>query len=210
MEKPRKQQPIKQKPTINKPVYNNTSNNNIYQPQQQAPVLQPPANVVDNSNTYKVLYAYASTAANQLSINVGDVLEIVRQGDPGGWWLAKKGGVEGWVPSAYIEKVVEKRTLIPVTNNYPSQSPQNSIKRPPMQANPGNNSTPKLATPMASNVVTMPRAAQQPQQLQSQPQPQSQGRVVRPVRPQIPQQPGGIRPGGPPSIPKKPSSLQDF
>ena len=119
----------------------------IKQVQQQRPLQ---SNSLKSSLTdlsvsnYKVLYAYAANGANQLSINVGDIIEIVKEGDAGGWWLGKLRGQEGWVPSAYIEKIVQQQPMSPVrpppiTNNYPTtrpaqqQSPQNTQQRSPAQ-----------------------------------------------------------------------------
>ena len=41
-----------------------------------------------------------------LTFSAGTRIEIVRQGDPGGWWLGRLNGKKGWFPSSYctIEK----------------------------------------------------------------------------------------------------------
>ncbi|KAK1755271.1 myosin-1 [Echria macrotheca] len=51
----------------------------------------------------KVLYDFAGQRENELSIRAGDIIEIVQKED-NGWWLAKTGGGQAWVPAAYVEE----------------------------------------------------------------------------------------------------------
>ena len=53
---------------------------------------------------YKVTYDYEATDDTQLSLVKGETIDIVEEGEENGWWLGKIGGVEGWVPSAFLEK----------------------------------------------------------------------------------------------------------
>jgi myosin-1 len=70
----------------------------------------------------KVLYDFAGTKENELSIKAGQLIEIVQKENNGkflgpnnslfyhadrlvsGWWLAKTPGGQAWVPAAYVEE----------------------------------------------------------------------------------------------------------
>ncbi|CAM1154211.1 MYO1F (predicted) [Pycnogonum litorale] len=52
----------------------------------------------------KALYEYDAQDTDELSLNVGDVVEILKE-DASGWWLGKLRGKEGLFPSNYIEKI---------------------------------------------------------------------------------------------------------
>ncbi|KAM7196277.1 SH3 domain containing protein [Naviculisporaceae sp. PSN 640] len=51
----------------------------------------------------KVLYDFNSDKENELSIRAGQLIEIVQK-DNSGWWLAKQGENQAWVPAAYVEE----------------------------------------------------------------------------------------------------------
>lgn len=51
----------------------------------------------------KVLYDFAGEKENELTIKVGDMVEIVQK-ETNGWWLAKKSGGQAWIPAAYVEE----------------------------------------------------------------------------------------------------------
>ncbi|PFH55566.1 hypothetical protein XA68_18031 [Ophiocordyceps unilateralis] len=53
--------------------------------------------------TAKVLYDFSSQRENELSIRVGDMVEIVQK-ESNGWWLAKNAQGQAWVPAAYVEE----------------------------------------------------------------------------------------------------------
>ncbi|MGE3920334.1 MAG: protein kinase [Gammaproteobacteria bacterium] len=53
-------------------------------------------------NTVTAIYSYSAKNEGELSINKGDKLEVVD--DKGNWWLCRKAGKEGKVPSNYLEK----------------------------------------------------------------------------------------------------------
>ena len=50
------------------------------------------------------LHAWSGDAANGiLSFSAGTRIEVVEEGDAGGWWRGRLDGVEGWFPSSYCE-----------------------------------------------------------------------------------------------------------
>lgn len=51
----------------------------------------------------KVLYDFAGQRENELTIKAGDMIEVVQK-ETNGWWLAKKGDGQAWVPAAYVEE----------------------------------------------------------------------------------------------------------
>ncbi|RDA87121.1 hypothetical protein CP532_0148 [Ophiocordyceps camponoti-leonardi (nom. inval.)] len=67
----------------------------------------------------KVLYDFASERENELSIHVGDMVEIVQK-ESNGWWLAKNAQGQAWVPAAYVE---EQATPAPPPTAAPKPPP---------------------------------------------------------------------------------------
>ena len=53
---------------------------------------------------YKVLYDFETSQEGEMSITVGDQVEVTTKED-NGWWLVKKAGKEGWAPSDYLELI---------------------------------------------------------------------------------------------------------
>jgi len=51
----------------------------------------------------KVLYDFNGQKQNELSIKEGMLIEIVQK-ENNGWWLAKHGEQQAWVPAAYVEE----------------------------------------------------------------------------------------------------------
>ncbi|KOS23417.1 Myosin-1 [Escovopsis weberi] len=51
----------------------------------------------------KVLYDFSGQKENELSIKVGEFVEIVQKAN-NGWWLAKKDNSQAWIPAAYVEE----------------------------------------------------------------------------------------------------------
>ena len=53
----------------------------------------------------KALYAYAGQSAEELSVQVDDVVEIMDKPDPL-WWRAKDAhGITGMIPATYLEEL---------------------------------------------------------------------------------------------------------
>lgn len=86
---------------------------------RQAPPPPPPAPVAESpppppaKPMYKAIYNFVSEDSGEVSFVKDDLMEILEK-DENGWWLAKKDGKEGWVPSNYLVEVpAPKPTLAP-------------------------------------------------------------------------------------------------
>ncbi|ORX53664.1 hypothetical protein DM01DRAFT_1336195 [Hesseltinella vesiculosa] len=90
------------------------------------PPPPPPAATPQPSSEpkYKAIYPFETDQDGELAIEMGDLIEVIEQ-DDNGWWLAKKNGKEGWVPSNYLEEVVEEKPT------PPPPAPPARTRRPP-------------------------------------------------------------------------------
>ncbi|XP_045599306.2 tyrosine-protein kinase Src42A isoform X1 [Procambarus clarkii] len=73
---------------------------------------------------YEALYSYKATREGDLSINEGDVLEILaEEGD--GWWMAAntRTGTTGYVPSNFIKKYLAENSASPGGETYAQPLP---------------------------------------------------------------------------------------
>ncbi|KIW07562.1 myosin-1 [Verruconis gallopava] len=73
------------------------------------PPPPPPAPPVSREPTCKALYDFVGQTSGEMSVKKDDVVIIVQKED-NGWWLAKRkdGSASGWVPSAYMEEIVQQ------------------------------------------------------------------------------------------------------
>ena len=87
------------------------------------PPPAPPA--VADKPQVKVKYDFESPAAGQLTIKVGEVLDLSRK-ENNGWWLCKnpRTGQEGWAPAAYVEEIEQQRAPHPPPPPPPSVAPR--------------------------------------------------------------------------------------
>ncbi|KAF9115760.1 class II myosin [Mortierella sp. AM989] len=96
-----------QAPTLS-PASSSVSNAAAAAPvKRQAPPPPPPAPVAEappGKPMYKAIYNFESEDSGEVSFVKDDVMEILEK-DENGWWLAKKDGKEGWVPSNYLVEV---------------------------------------------------------------------------------------------------------
>lgn len=76
------------------------------------PPPPPPAPPAKPKVMAKVLYDFASQKENELSIRAGDIIEVVQK-ENNGWWLAKSGSGQAWIPAAYVEEQAPAPVLIP-------------------------------------------------------------------------------------------------
>ncbi|KAG0072126.1 class II myosin [Linnemannia elongata] len=80
-------------------------------PPPPAPVAEP-APVVPSKPMYKAIYNFVSEDDGEVSFVKDDLMEIVQK-DENGWWLAKKDGKEGWVPSNYLVEAPAPKSTPP-------------------------------------------------------------------------------------------------
>ncbi|OIW26006.1 myosin-1 [Coniochaeta ligniaria NRRL 30616] len=100
----------------------------------------------------KVLYDFDGQKENEMSIKVGQLIEIVQK-ENNGWWLAKSGAGQAWVPAAYVEE------------QAPPAPPPVVAPRPPPPAPPAANGARAKPTP-PQPPVKRPAAGRKPVSLQ--------------------------------------------
>ncbi|TQN71440.1 Myosin-1 [Colletotrichum shisoi] len=121
-------------PTHTKPQAANSAATRMPPP---PPPAAPPAK---NKIMAKVLYDFAGQKENELTVRAGDMIEIVQK-ENNGWWLAKNGGSQAWVPAAYVEEQAPARVVAPRPPPPPPSAngvaargkptpPQPPVKRP--------------------------------------------------------------------------------
>ncbi|KAH8102399.1 P-loop containing nucleoside triphosphate hydrolase protein [Cristinia sonorae] len=92
----------------------------------QPPPPPPPEPDVE---MYKAKFAFEGQPG-EMSLQKDDLVELVEK-DNNGWWLVKKGGVEGWAPYNYLELVPPKpKAVVPP----PPPPPPPAAARPPPAA----------------------------------------------------------------------------
>ncbi|KAI9316719.1 P-loop containing nucleoside triphosphate hydrolase protein [Dichotomocladium elegans] len=111
-------------------------------PAPSAPAPPPAAPAVPQ---YKAIYPFQSQEAGEIAFQKDDILEIVEK-DENGWWLARKDGKEGWVPSNYLEEYVQPKAT-------PPPPPPPARRPPPSVPTASRQSTP----PMASSTRPSPQ-----------------------------------------------------
>lgn len=68
---------------------------------------------------------YDSTSPDKLPFEEGDVITVILK-DSGGWWLARLGDREGWVPSDYLDPLPDQE--IPETVVHPVESGYDAVE----------------------------------------------------------------------------------
>jgi hypothetical protein len=53
----------------------------------------------------KALFNYSAQDSDELSINTDEIIFIIKQEDPHGWWTGMCNGKTGLFPSNYVEKL---------------------------------------------------------------------------------------------------------
>lgn len=79
----------------------------------------------------KVLYAFAGQKENEMSIKEGDLIEIVQK-ENNGWWLAKSGNQQAWVPAAYVEEQKQAPPPVAAPRPPPPAPPAANGKNKPL------------------------------------------------------------------------------
>ncbi|KAG5519156.1 hypothetical protein PMAC_002244 [Pneumocystis sp. 'macacae'] len=91
---------------------------------------------------YIALYDFEGQNSNEMSFRKNEILDIIHK-ENNGWWLARKNGVEGWVPENYL-KEEKPKPQIPLAsmrsslamdgknNDFPSDIQRLRISKPDM------------------------------------------------------------------------------
>lgn len=104
-------------------------------PPPAAAVTPPPPPAAPSAPQYKAIYPFKSQEQGEIEFEKGDLLEILEK-DENGWWLAKKDGIEGWVPSNYLEEYVPPKVAStpppppPPARRAPPSVPTPAVKAP--------------------------------------------------------------------------------
>ncbi|KAI8889340.1 hypothetical protein K501DRAFT_329147 [Backusella circina FSU 941] len=125
---PRSAPAVKTAPAATRPISNGFQSNNRAPPPPPAAVAPPPPPPASGMPQYKALYPFASQSEGEIAFDTGDILEIAEK-DDNGWWLARKDGKEGWVPSNYLEAYVAPRPT-PPPPAPPARRPPPTIPTP--------------------------------------------------------------------------------
>ena len=80
----------------------------------------------------KVTFSYAADNIDELSLEPGQIVEVLEEEEEG-WWRGKVGGKEGVFPSNFVEIVEEDEPVRQAAPAVASQAPppQLSAHRPP-------------------------------------------------------------------------------
>ncbi|KAK2461430.1 hypothetical protein APHAL10511_005893 [Amanita phalloides] len=129
---------------VTKPVLSASEGSRPPPPPPRAVPSPPVAAAQPKVPLYKAKYAFEGQES-ELSLKKDDVLELVKK-EENGWWLMKKGGVEGWAPENYLELVPPKTE--PVERPPP---PRAAVPKPP--------AAPVVANASAKPVAVFPGMA---------------------------------------------------
>lgn len=129
-----------------RPVSNNIGRS-VPPPPPPAPVAAPPPPATPTLPKYKAIYPFQSQEAGEIQFEKGDLLEI-EQKDENGWWLARKDGIEGWVPSNYLEEYIP-----PVVVSTPPPPPPPARRAPPSVPVPSKTASFSQASPVSNSSV---------------------------------------------------------
>jgi myosin I len=95
-------------------------------PRASVPPPPPPPPAQPAAELYKAKYAF-NGEEGEISLKKDDIVEVIDKEGDNGWWLVKKGGVEGWAPTDYLE-------LVPP--NAPPAAPKPPPRAKPVPAAP--------------------------------------------------------------------------
>ncbi|KAI1751828.1 P-loop containing nucleoside triphosphate hydrolase protein [Xylaria castorea] len=123
-------------------IIGHTRNKSSTSSNRAPPPPPPPAPPAKPKVMAKVLYDFASQRENELSVRAGDIVEVVQK-ENNGWWLAKSGAGQAWVPAAYVEEQAPTPALVPRSPPPPPgmngrTKPTPPAKRPAAARKPGN------------------------------------------------------------------------
>ncbi|KAJ1944624.1 class II myosin [Linderina macrospora] len=143
-------------------------------PRQAAPPPPPPppAAPVSRNPKHKALYDFPPQNPGELGLEKDMVYEILDK-NPNGWWLGLRGGIEGWIPSNYLDQTPEPeapaRQAAPpprpnMANGGASANAQQGDNMARLAAALASRSSPTTASNRASNVPARPGISQFQQQ----------------------------------------------
>jgi len=112
-------------------------------PKQAAP---PPQQQQSKHPRFKAIFPYEAQDEGEISFPVGAILEISEM-DENGWWCAKFEDKEGWIPSNYLEPIVEQ----------PTPTPKPVPPKPASAPTPVPASAPKPVVPAPNNPAPAPK-----------------------------------------------------
>ncbi|KAH7374968.1 P-loop containing nucleoside triphosphate hydrolase protein [Plectosphaerella cucumerina] len=122
---------------FSQPIPSHTRNSSAAS--RPVPPPPPPAPAAKPKVTAKVLYDFQGQKDNELTIRVGDVIEIVQK-ENNGWWLGKNASGQAWIPAAYVEELPPEPVPAPRAPPPPpaqnggararATPPQPPVKRP--------------------------------------------------------------------------------
>lgn len=126
-------------------------------PPSSAPAPPPP---VSSLPQFKAIYPFKSQEEGEIEFEKGDLLEIIEK-DENGWWLAKHNGIEGWVPSNYLEEYVPPR-VVSTPPPPPPPARRAPPSTPPAAASQAARASPVIPSqpraPVAPSIPSQPRA----------------------------------------------------
>ncbi|KAJ1961667.1 class II myosin [Dipsacomyces acuminosporus] len=103
-------------------------------PQAPPPPPPPPAAAAEPKHPrYKALYDFPPQNPGELGLEQGQLYEIIEK-SPNGWWLGLRNGVEGWIPSNYLNQTPEpeappRKSPAALTGINGNAEQQNSISQ---------------------------------------------------------------------------------
>ncbi|KAJ2806831.1 class II myosin [Coemansia guatemalensis] len=85
-----------------RPAHNSAQNESARRPSAPPPPPPPPPAAAEPQNPFhKAMFDFKDTGDGMLGLEAGKAYEILEKNGTG-WWLATRGGVEGWIPSNYL------------------------------------------------------------------------------------------------------------
>jgi len=116
-EEPYQEEPYQEEPYQEEPYQEETYNQESYEPQaaEEAPFEEQPAEQYGGGDysqeqqsgsvgvAAKALYDYDAENPDDLSFKEGDVINVLDQSDPSGWWEGELNGKTGFFPSNFVE-----------------------------------------------------------------------------------------------------------
>ncbi|KLO15040.1 hypothetical protein SCHPADRAFT_996148 [Schizopora paradoxa] len=129
--------------TVSAPVASSSGVPRAPPPPPSRNVAPPPPPPEPDVEMYRAKFAFEGQEG-EMSLKKDDEVELVEK-DDNGWWMVKKGGVEGWAPSNYLELVPPKPKAAPAPPPPPPAG-----RRPPAPPIGASSTTPGAGKPTPS------------------------------------------------------------